>query len=68
MKGQEVLPLCCAALLVAVKAAGVYLFFRLEECCRYRGEANCGKGCRVILLDPRGHLFADQAAEIEVFA
>jgi len=35
---------------------------------RARGESGGGEGVRVVLLDPLGHFFADQAAEVEVFA
>jgi hypothetical protein len=33
-----------------------------------RGEARGGEGVGVVLLDPGGHLFADEAAEVKVFA
>jgi hypothetical protein len=32
------------------------------------GEAGDGEGSGMILLDPCGHLFADQAAQVKVFA
>jgi len=32
------------------------------------GEAGGGEGVGVVLLDPLGHFFADQAAKVEVFA
>ena len=35
---------------------------------RDAGEAHGGEGGGVVLLDPGGHLFADEATEVEAFA
>jgi hypothetical protein len=44
------------------------LVLRLGRAVWTGGEAGGGEGCGVVLLDPGGHLFADEAAEVEVFA
>ena len=44
------------------------VFMRLGRAVGAGGEAGDGEGVGIVLLDPFGHFFADEAAEIEVFA
>ena len=44
------------------------LFLQVGDGSGHRSDAGGGKGGGVMLLDPCGHLLADQAAEVKILA